>query len=161
MTKKGSRTTHGMKYTDEYRIWCHMRSRCENPNFIGYKHYGGRNIKICAEWALFVNFYKDMGQRPSKKHSIDRIDPNGNYEPSNCRWATMKTQQNNRTNNVIYTYNGKTATLAQLCEEHKCKYKTVYHRLTKGLPIDLALTNERIPYKTMICNKERLLSHVR
>lgn len=147
--KKHHRYRHGKRSTDEYRIWRHMRTRCENVNSPAYKSYGQRGIKVCDRWLDFKNFYEDMGPRPSKKHSMDRIDVNGDYEPSNCRWATMTTQQRNRTNNVIYTYQGVTASLAELCELNGCKYKTVHMRLSKGASIDLALTQGRIAYRSM------------
>ena len=140
---------HGGRKTDEYRIWRHMRTRCENKNSPAYKWYGERGIKVCEKWLEFKAFYEDMGERPSKEHSIDRINVNGDYEPSNCKWVTIKEQQRNRRNNVIYTYNGVTASLAELCEINNCKYKTVHMRLSKGASIELALTQGRIPYKSM------------
>lgn len=80
----------------EYWVWVSMRSRCNCPTSKVYKHYGGRGIKVCQRWDSFENFFKDMGPRLSKEYSLDRIDNNGNYEPSNCRWATQTTQILNR-----------------------------------------------------------------
>ena len=80
----------------EYWVWVAMRQRCNNPKCPAYKHYGGRGIKVCKRWDSFDNFIKDMGFRPSDKHSIDRIDVDGDYAPNNCRWATPLTQVLNR-----------------------------------------------------------------
>jgi hypothetical protein len=74
-----------------------MRTRCENPNSKNFKHYGGRGISVCKQWSNFENFLKDMGERPFGK-SIDRIDVNGNYEPTNCKWSTTAEQANNKRN---------------------------------------------------------------
>jgi len=94
-----------------------MRKRCRNRNHPDYKHYGGRGIKVCDEWGDFAAFVRDMGERPSPEHSIDRIDPNGDYTPANCRWATITDQIRNRRNTTWLTLNGRRQALTAWAEE--------------------------------------------
>lgn len=100
--------THGLTYAPEYNVWLSMKRRCTKEKSSDYKYYGGRGIKVCEEWLKsFESFYKDMSPRPSDRYSLDRIDVNGNYEPSNCRWATHKTQMiNTRTKANSSGYRG-------------------------------------------------------
>jgi hypothetical protein len=104
----------GDKRRNGYGIWSAMKDRCSNPSNQEFNGYGGRGIKVCESWASsFEKFIEDMGPRTSRKHSIDRINNNGNYEPGNCRWATREEQDNNRSNNIMIEYNGNKMTVRQ------------------------------------------------
>lgn len=87
--------THGKSRTPEHSVWCGMRKRCTNPNEANFKHYGGRGISVDPAWDSFEQFLSDMGPRPTPKHSIERVDVNGDYTSSNCVWATQTTQTRN------------------------------------------------------------------
>lgn len=123
----------GHTVTDEYRVWTAMITRCENKRSVAYSRYGGRGIKICERWRTsFENFLTDMGKRPSRSHSIDRIDNDGNYEPSNCRWATSKEQTANRRSNRLLTVNGETATVTEWAERVGILRRTLFSRIHDG-----------------------------
>lgn len=104
---------HGMHNTPEYFRWLSMKARCTNPENPRYADYGGRGITVCKRWMhSFEAFLSDVGERPTPEHSIDRIDNDRGYEPTNVRWATKQEQANNRRDNVRVTFNGETRTLA-------------------------------------------------
>jgi len=94
-----------------------IRRRCYDSNHENYKYYGGRGIKVCDRWMnSFENFIADIGLKPTKLHSLDRVNTNGNYEPSNCKWSTQKEQCRNRRSNCFIEYNGKIMSIAELSE---------------------------------------------
>ena len=119
-----------------------MKRRCNCSSYDGYKHYGGRGIAVCEEWKNnFQAFYEwSMANGYTDELTIDRIDVNGNYEPSNCRWVTRKVQSNNTRVNHFVTLNGCTKTLAEWAEEYGIKQDTMYHRLNRGWSIEQAIT---------------------
>ena len=134
-----------MSRTSEWRTWNSIQRRCYDKNEKSYKNYGGRGISVCARWLeCFENFYADMGPKPTPKHSIDRINNNGNYEPSNCRWATAMEQGENRRDCIAVVYNGKLfPTLASLGRElgfnNKSNYTGLAARYRKTKNIDYAV----------------------
>jgi len=124
-------TTHGMVGTSTYKIWERIKARCNNPNAMGYKHYGGRGIKLCKKWHKFENFLIDMKEKP-KNLSIERINNSKGYSPENCKWATAKEQsRNKRTNHII---DGKC--LAEWAEILNIKYRTLYNKIYNGWSLD-------------------------
>lgn len=136
-------SVHHHSKTRIYKIWIEIKRRCYNINSISYKNYGGRGITICDEWKNdFMPFYNwSMNNGYTDKLSIDRINNDGNYEPSNCRWTNRKTQNNNTRHNHYITYNGKTLTLAQWCEELGFTYSCLKSRINKHhWSIEKALT---------------------
>lgn len=124
---------HGDSKSPEHRVWSGMLKRCYGPNTQAFKHYGGRGITVCERWKNYSNFLNDMGRRPSPSHSIERIDNGGNYEPSNCRWATSKEQCNNRTSNVVLTIGAVSKTVTEWCELTGQSTSRVYRRVRRGL----------------------------
>lgn len=135
-------STHGMRQTKEYAIWCAMMTRCTNSNAVNYANYGGRGIKVCDRWQSFENFYADMGD--ANGLTLDRIDVNGNYEPSNCRWATRKEQGNNKRNNRVIEFEGKRLTAMQWSEATGIGEATIRKRIRLGWPAEKTLTEKPV-----------------
>lgn len=122
-----------------YSAYQIMKQRCYNPNANGYENYGGRGITVCQRWLdSFEAFVDDMGERP-KDHSIDRINPNGNYEPSNCRWATALTQSQNRRNLIVFQWNGEELCVAEICRREHVACDYTRSMLQKGHSIHEAV----------------------
>lgn len=115
--------------TPEYRAWGAMIQRCTNPKHPKYKAYGGRGITVCARWREYQHFLEDLGRRPGPAYSLDRERNEGNYEPGNCRWATIDIQQNNTRMNKYYTIEGVTNTLAGWAYSCGASPATVHNRI--------------------------------
>lgn len=137
-----SKTTHGLsrKYKAEYQVWLTMRNRCRLPSVPCYPRYGGRGIKVCERWEDFSNFMSDMGPRPSSKHSIERNENDGHYEPSNCRWATLEEQANNKCTSHFIVIGEVRRTLTQWCSHFGVNPKSVATRISRGWDPIEALT---------------------
>lgn len=145
IASRAAKTTHGetagSTNSRTYRIWVNMVSRCTNPRFDAFPWYGGRGIQVCDRWKLFANFLEDMGRVPDGL-SIDRIDSDGDYEPSNCRWADMRTQQNNRRSSKRLEWAGRTQTQAQWARELGIDEKLISARLIRGWSLERAFGKE-------------------
>lgn len=137
-------TNHGMSNTALYYIWNGIKERCYNKNYSRYHNHGGRGIKVCDAWLHdFMNFYNwATNNNYQEGLTIDRIDNNGNYEPSNCRWVDKKIQNRNKRNNINFTINGETKCLAEWCEILNLNYSTVRKRLKLGWPVEKAFELE-------------------
>jgi len=134
-------TKHGFSKTRIYEIWQGMIKRCTNPKSEFYHIYGGRGIKVCKRWMVFINFYNDTKSTYKDDLSIDRFpNTNGDYEPNNFRWATEEQQANNKTTNVLLTYNNKTLTISQWAKEVGIHQGVIGARLIRGWDIERALT---------------------
>lgn len=124
-----------------YNSWKGAIQRCYDPNVREFERYGGRGIHVCRRWReSFLSFLADMGLRPPQT-SLDRIDNNGNYEPSNCRWADRRQQQNNKRDNRTFSFQGETLTVAEWARKFRINSVTLRTRIERhGWPIEKALT---------------------
>lgn len=148
---RGKKVEHGKSNTKTYIKWASMKQRCNNASNANYRNYGGRGIEICERWLKFENFYNDMGDPPTEKHTLGRIDNNKGYFPGNCRWETMKQQQNNKRGNRIIEFNGKIKTVSQWAEFLGINPTELSHRLVNDTK-DIALS----PVYVTRCKRERI-----
>lgn len=130
-------TTHGLTNSPEYGVWEGLKQRCLNPKRKKFAIYGARGITVCDRWLhSFVNFYADMGPRPSAKHSIERRNNDGPYSPENCYWGTPLDQTLNRRTTLLFVYQGRWQSLAAICHALGVPYSSgYYHFVTRGRPI--------------------------
>jgi hypothetical protein len=153
-TSEGSKIwnrKHGMEKSPEYRIWVDMKRRCHQPQRSDYHRYGGRGIAVCDEWRFgnghlsgFECFYRDVGLRPSPKHTLDRNDNDGPYCKDNCEWVLRAVQARNTRTNHFVEVDGERMLLVEAAERYGIKYGTLKNRvITLGWPIDRAI-NEPI-----------------
>lgn len=134
-------SSHGLSNTRIYEIWSGMLKRCNNPNSKAYKNYGGRGIMVCERWLNFSNFYEDTKVGYSDDLSLDRFpNTNGNYEPTNFRWATTEQQANNKTVNHFIEHNGNRLTVAEWSKETGLPYRVIMGRLLNGWDEKEAIT---------------------
>lgn len=141
--KKPYNWAHGKSQTKDYRKWISMKRRCNDKTDPHYDNYGGRGIKVCDEWATDFNSFLEWVSktRVDDDLTLERIDVNGDYCPDNCTWVDRKSQANNRTSNLVFTYKGETKNLMQWCEDLGLKYVTIYSRIYRnGWDFEKAIT---------------------
>lgn len=138
-TAKMQMTKHGGYKDKEYAIWSQMKGRCLYESHPEYKNYGARGITVCDRWMEYPNFLKDMGRKPTTKHTLERIDNDKGYSPENCRWASIKEQQRNKRTNRVVRYQNIKAPVVVHCERLNLSYRTVINRLWIGWDVDRAL----------------------
>lgn len=141
-----ARTTHGRTRTKLYRAWAHIKDRCQNPKGKDWNDYGGRGIKVCDEWLNSFEAFRDWALTNGYRDdlTIDRIDVNGDYEPTNCRWADAKTQGNNKRNNRVITIDSESHTLAEWANIKGVKVQSIRSRISRGWDPEKAITE---PFK--------------
>jgi hypothetical protein len=131
-------STHKMSETPEYGIWLNMRTRCTNPRRKDWPRYGGRGIE--CRFTSFEQFLAEIGPRPSPRHSVDRINTNGHYEPGNVRWELPKQQNRNRRTNRLITHGGRTQCVTAWADDLGVKPQLIFDRLRMGWSVERALT---------------------
>lgn len=147
---RAQNTTHGLDASalcasSEYRSWRQMHRRCSDTARRDFRHYGGRGISVCSQWTDFEVFMKDMGAKPTPEHSLDRINVNGNYEPTNCRWATQTEQVRNTRASRIIEHDGISLCIAEWTDRLGFPKGLIGNRLYRGWDERTALTTPIIP----------------
>lgn len=148
------RKTHGMSRTRVFGIWTGIIKRCTNKNCEKYHCYGGKGIKLCRRWHKFEKFFEDMGHPPTPKHSIERVNANGDYKPSNCRWATQREQMNNMSRNRILKVGKEKLTLISAARRFGVNESKIRRRIGLGWPIEEALGIKPHKYKAPWQNRK-------
>lgn len=157
----GESTHRGRRGSQEYNIWKGMRDRCSRPGNKSYRVYGARGITVCDRWrSSFLNFLADMGRRPTRLHSIERIDSNGNYERSNCRWATPVEQGNNTSRNRILEIDGERLTIAQWSMRSGIPSGHIWNRLHLGWSVQEAVFRPALT-RQEACRQAQLIAGAR
>lgn len=134
-----SKRFHGKSKSLIYKTWNGIMQRCTNKNHVAYKYYGGCGIRVCDRWKSFENFYADMGDKPDGMDSIDRINTNGDYEPSNCEWSTNIKQGRNTKRNRVIEYKGDRMCISEIAEKYNINQKTIISRLNAGISVEDAI----------------------
>lgn len=140
---------HGMIGSPVYNSWTNMLNRCTNKNLPAYKNYGGRGIKVCIKWMTFKGFYEDMGDRPEGM-TIDRINNDGDYKLSNCKWSTKREQESNTRRNVWLEYKGCRLNTKQWSIKLRINYSTFIKRLARGWSIERAINTFAKPRRKRV-----------
>lgn len=133
--------THGESHTKLYNVWCSMKRRCDLKTQRAYKDYGGRGISVCDEWKNDYTSFRDwaLSHGYAEGLTIDRINNNGNYEPSNCRWVPFSVQCNNRRSNILVDHNGESHSVAEWCRILNLSDTMIYQRIQSGMAGDRAI----------------------
>lgn len=141
-----AKTIHGMSHSRLYHIWNTMKQRCSNPKAISFPRYGNRGISVCEDWDKSFESFRDwaMANGYSDHLTIDRIDNDGNYEPSNCRWVTNKEQQNHTSYTRLFSYDGETLSIMQWAEKTGIHPNMLYKRINRGWNIEKAIKTKSL-----------------
>ncbi len=146
--EKGLRINHGKTGSRTYICWQAMKRRCSLETCRQWKFYGGRGIKVCERWQSFENFLADMGEKPTGL-TLDRIDNNGDYEPSNCRWVSQSQNCRNRRNNRLLTLNGETLSVAGWADKLNIPQGRIMNRVRRGWPAERILAVADVPFERL------------